>query len=229
MSQIQNSTLDFLKKLSKNNNREWFAKHKEKYEQAHQNMIEFADALLLEMRKHDQIETLTGKKSLHRIYRDIRFSKDKTPYKKNFSGGFKRATKLLRGGYYYHIENNNTLVGGGFWAPDKDDLKLIREHIAQDDEPLRTILGSKGFKNRFGQLHGDQLKTAPKGFEKDHPAIDLLRYKSFIIYHQFDNDEVTKPDFHLKVNDYFKGMRPFLDYMSEVLTTDLNGEPLNGL
>ncbi|MBL7898169.1 MAG: DUF2461 domain-containing protein, partial [Crocinitomicaceae bacterium] len=114
---IDKSVFDFLKKLKKNNDRDWFNAHKEDYLKQHEIMIQFADNLLVEMQKHDHIETASGKKSLHRIYRDIRFSSDKTPYNTNFSGGFKRATAALRGGYYFHLEPGNSFVGGGFWGP----------------------------------------------------------------------------------------------------------------
>ena len=181
MSTISKANFNFLKQLKKNNDRDWFNTHKDEYLIQHQNTIDFADALLLEMNKHDNIETPTGKKSLFRIYRDVRFSKDKSPYKTHWAGGFKRSTKQLRGGYYFHIEQGNTMVGGGFWSPNKDDLQRIREDIASDDTGLRKILTSKSFKDTFGTLDGEQLKTCPKGFNKEHPAIDLLRYKQFII------------------------------------------------
>ena len=127
---ISASNLSFLMDLKKNNNREWFNKHKDRYLKEHQHMIAFADALLAELKKLDNIETASGKESLFRIYKDTRFSKDKTPYKINWAGGFKRATKKLRGGYYFHIEPGNSFVGGGFWGPNPEDLKRIREDIA---------------------------------------------------------------------------------------------------
>ncbi|MBL4594686.1 MAG: DUF2461 domain-containing protein [Flavobacteriales bacterium] len=226
MSTISKANFNFLKQLKKNNDRDWFNTHKDEYLIQHQNTIDFADALLLEMNKHDNIETPTGKKSLFRIYRDVRFSKDKSPYKTHWAGGFKRSTKQLRGGYYFHIEQGNTMVGGGFWSPNKDDLQRIREDIASDDTGLRKILTSKSFKDTFGTLDGEQLKTCPKGFNKEHPAIDLLRYKQFIISKKFTDKEVLSPDFHKKINDTFKKMRPFFDYMSESVTTDLNGESI---
>lgn len=223
MSTISKTNFDFLKQLKKNNDRNWFADHKDEYIKQHENMISFADDLLLEMNKHDNIETPTGKKSLFRIYRDVRFSKNKAPYKTHWSGSYKRATKQLRGGYYFHIEAGNSTVGGGFWAPSKEDLLRIREDIAADDGELRKIINSKTFKDTFETLSGDQLKTAPKGFDKDHPAIDLLRYKQFVIFKKFTDKEVLSPDFYKKVNDTFKKMRPFFDYMSESVTTDANG------
>lgn len=229
MSVIQQHTFDYLKKLSENNNRTWFSEHKSDYEQSHENMIAFADALLTEMNAHDVIETPTGKKSLQRIYRDIRFSKDKTPYKKHWGGGLKRATALRRGGYYFHIEPNNTFVAGGFWGPSKEDLFHIRMQIEQDDTELRQIINQKEFQKNFGALLGDKLKTAPKGFDKAHPAIDLLRYKSYILKQDFTDQEVLSNDFYLKVNESFKAMRPFMNYMSDILTTNLNGELLEDI
>ena len=214
----------FLIDLKNNNDRDWFASNKKRYEQELQNMIAFADLLLGKMKEHDNIETETGKKSLHRIYRDTRFSKDKTPYKTNLSGSFKRATKLLRGGYYFHIEPGNVFVGGGFWGPEPADLKRVRVDIAADDTEMRAIINSPSFKKYFGELKGEQLKTAPKGFDKEHPAVDLLRYKQFLLGHHFTDVEAMQPDFADKVNEVFKAMRPFFNYMSEVLTTDVNGE-----
>ena len=186
-------------------------------------MIDFADVLLFEMNKHDVLETDSGKKSLFRIYRDTRFGKDKTPYKTNWAGGFKRATKKRRGGYYFHIESGNSFVGGGFWGPEPKDLKRIRDEFAHDAAPIRKILKNKSFIDTFGKLHGEQVKTTPKGFSVDNPAIDLIRHKQFLLMHKFTDKEVMSDDFLKRVNDTFKKMRPFFDYMSEVLTTDVNG------
>jgi uncharacterized protein (TIGR02453 family) len=220
---IKKETLNFLKAIAKNNDREWFAEHKDTYTKALENMIGFADALLLEMNKHDTIETATGKKSLHRIYRDVRFSKEKTPYNTHWSGGFRRATKKLRGGYYYHIEPGNSYAIGGFWGPNPEDLQRIRQDIDLNYEDWRKLLSNKTFSKTFGELLGDQLTSAPKGYAKDHPAIDLLRYKQFLIKHEFTDAEVLAPDFVKNINDVYKKMRPYFDYMSEVLTTDANG------
>lgn len=225
-STIQPHTFDFLQALAKNNNRDWFNANKATYQEAHANMIGFADALLAEMQTHDHIETASGKASLMRIYRDTRFSKDKTPYKQHFGGGFRRATAELRGGYYYHIEPGNSFVGAGFWGPNKEDLAHIRAQIAQFPDELREVLADKEFVKVFGGLKGEQLKTAPKGYPKDHPAIDLLRYKQLIVSHAFSDKDVLSKNFAKKVSDTFKAVRPFFDYMSSILTTDLNGAPL---
>lgn len=219
--------LTFLKQVKKHNDRTWFAAHKEQYDNAFGELITFADLVLTELKKHDDIETASGKKSLFRIYNDVRFSKDKSPYKINLGGGFRRATALRRGGYYFHIQPGHSFVAGGFWGPSAQDLTHIRQHLAADPEPLTALIKSKPFKKTFDSLQGEQVKTAPRGYTADHPAIDLLRYKQFIIRRDFTDEEVLHPSFHKKVAQTFEAMRPFLDYMSEILTTDLNGISLH--
>ncbi len=223
MITIQPTSIDFLKQLKKNNNRDWFNEHKNRFTEEQDKIAAFADALLKEMNKHDVIDTVSGKKSLFRIYRDTRFSNDKTPYKCHFSGSFTRASKSRRGGYYFHIEPGNSIIAGGFWNPDPKDLKRIRDEFAADATPMRKILKSKSFVNTFGKMDGEQVKTTPKGYDAASPAIDLLRYKQFLLYKNFSDKEVLSNDFLKQANDTFKNMRPFFDYMSEVLTTDMNG------
>ena len=220
---IWQSGFNFLKTLKKNNNREWFNAHKAVYQKELELVETFAEALLQELNKHDVIETLSGKKSLHRIYRDIRFSNDKTPYKANWSGNFKRATKYRRGGYYFHFEPGNSYIAGGFWGPNAQDLKRIRDDIAFDATPMRKILKSRTFITTFGTLKGEQLKTAPKGFDAAHEAIDLIRYKQFLLIRKFPDEDVLSKHFLKEASQTFKNMRPFFDYMSEVLTTNANG------
>lgn len=220
---IPKSSLDFLNQLKKHNDRDWFNDHKELFIKEQSYIESFANDLLMELNSHDVIETPSGKKSLHRIYRDTRFSKEKTPYKTNWSGSFRRATKYRRGGYYFHIEAGNSFIAGGFWAPSPDDLKRIRDDFEFDDTPIRKIMKSKSFTSTFGTLLGEQLKTTPKGFEKDSKAIDLLRYKQFLVIKKFSDKDVLDNNFLKEVNTTFKNMRPFFDYMSDVLTTDING------
>jgi uncharacterized protein (TIGR02453 family) len=220
---IHLSSFAFLTALKENNNREWFNANKTIFQKEQALIESFAQQLLQELSQHDQIETPSGKSSMHRIYRDTRFSKDKTPYKGNWSGGFKRATKYRRGGYYFHLEPGNSFVAGGFWAPNTQDLKRIRDDIAFDPAPLRKIIKSKSFIATFQTLQGEQLKTTPKGFDAGHEAIDLLRYKQFLLIRKFTDKEVLSEQFLKEANQAFKNMRPFFDYMSEVLTTDVNG------
>ena len=214
---------NFLSSLKNNNDREWFHDHKELYEKSHLIMIDFAENLLNEMRKHDDLETISGKKSLYRIYRDVRFSKEKSPYKTSWSGSFRRTSKALRGGYYYHIEPGNTFIAGGFFGPNPDDLKHIRKHIDIDESPLRSTLESDSIRSFFGLMQGNQVKTSPRGYEIDNPSIDLLRYKQFILKHNFSDKEVAHKDFYKNMSIGFQHLRPFFDVMSEILTTDFNG------
>ena len=224
MSHIPEHSIAFLKKIKANNNREWFHQNKDEYLKAHLGIVSFADALLLELQKHDDIQTPSGKKSLYRIYRDVRFSKNKTPYNIHWSGGFKRATNLLRGGYYFRLEHGNFIIRGGFWGPNPKDLKRIREEIDFNADAFRSVLENKKLVKTFGGLIGDEVKTSPKGYSIDNPNIDLLRKKQFILSKSFTLDEVLEPNYYKKANETFKDMRPFFDLMSDVLTTDANGE-----
>lgn len=223
---ITSTVFSFLEDLKKNNNRPWFSENKDRYEAARAEMVTFANALLDEMNQYDNLVPMTGKKSLFRIYRDVRFSKDKSPYKTYLAGRMKRATELLRGGMYYHIEPNGSFIGGGFWGPNSKDLKRIRQEFTIDAAPLRKIIADPVFIKYFGELQGDEVKTAPRGFSVEHPNIDLIRKKQFLISREFSDAEVMSDNFLGEVVQTFRNMRPFFDFMSEVLTTDENGVPL---
>jgi uncharacterized protein (TIGR02453 family) len=221
---MNNIVFDYLKTLERNNNREWFAEHKDQYEEALAEMKVLAEKVYQELTKTDVLETPSGAKSLHRIYRDVRFKKDKTPYKINFSSSFKRATATRRGSYYFHIQPGNSFVAGGFWGPNPEDLKRIRERILIENADYRAIITSKEFIETFGSVYGEQVKTAPKGFDREDENIDLVKPKQFILKHDFTDKEVLDPNFHLKIVAIFQKMRPYFDLMSDFLTTNLNGE-----
>ncbi len=221
---IQASSVNFLKKLSRNNNRDWFNAHKSDYLKAQLNVQEFVDGLITKMNAHDRIETPSGKKSLYRIYNDVRFSADKTPYSPRFAGSLRRVKPMLRGGYYYWIKPGESRIGCGFTYPAPDDLKRIRMDILDNYTTWHKLLKSRSIQSTFGAMQGEQLKTTPKGFPKEHAAIDSLRYKQFWFEHNFTDNQVLASDFMNQVNKTFKTIRPFFDYISEVLTTDLNGE-----
>lgn len=233
MAKIKKSTLSFLKDLSQNNDRDWFQANKPSYEKARENMIDFAEALLEKLSETDALEEHNGKKILHRIYRDVRFSKDKSPYKRNFSGSFTRDGKLRRGGYYFQVVPAGlyeddfmraSVAGGGFYGPAREDLARIREEIAADASEFRAILADKDFKRVLGTMEGDQLKTAPKGYPKDHKNIDLLRYKNFYAFRRFTDKEVLSSEFLDMTHEAMLTVRPFFDYFTDILTTDANGE-----
>ena len=222
MSSISISTLDFLKQLKKNNTREWFQEHKSVFQVEQLKVKEFYTSVLNTLRTHDDIE----KMKLFRIYRDVRFSKDKTPYKSHFAGNFVRASSRLRGGYYVRIRPGESFLAGGFWEPNKDDLLRIRKEFEMDATEIREIINDKTFVNHFGTLKGTALKTAPRGFDKEHKDIDLIRLKQFIVTREFTDKEVLSPNFLNEIDASFKAMRPYFNYMSEILTTDLNGVSL---
>ena len=219
--QFETPSLQFLKDLKKNNNRDWFAQHKLKFIAAQNNAKALYRAVREGLEQHDEIE----KFKLFRIYRDIRFSKDKTPYKAHFAGSFSRLGKYLRGSYYLRIRPGESFLAGGFWEPNKEDLLRIRKEIEVDASELRDLLAEEKFTHYFGGvLQGDEVKTAPRGFDKAHPDIDLLRKKGFVAVRNFSDKEVLDKNFIQEVTLSFRVLRPFLDYMSDVLTTNLNGE-----
>lgn len=216
----------FLKALARQNNREWFQKNKGRYLQAQNNVVTWLDELITEMNKHDRLQTQSGKESLYRIYNDVRFSADKTPYNPRFAGNLKRVKPYLRGGYYFWIKPGASRIGCGFTYPSADDLLRIRKDIELNEVDWRKLLTNKKLQSVFGDMLGDQLKTAPKGFARESTAIDLLRYKQFWFEKSYTDADVTSKTFLRKVNDDFKAIRPFFDYMTEVLTTDTNGVSL---
>ncbi len=223
---INGSTLKFLKSLASNNNREWFNANKAKFQSAQENMYAFIDQLIFEMNKHDVIENTSGKESLFRIYNDVRFSKDKTPYKTRFAFQLNRATKLRRGGYYANINPGGSFIACGFFAPNPVDLARIRKDIDMHAQDWRKLLTSKKISSSFGALQGDVVPTVPRGYTKDHVAIDLIRHKQFIFRHDFSDKEVLDANFLKIANEVFKTIRPFFNYMSEVLTTNADGESI---
>jgi uncharacterized protein (TIGR02453 family) len=221
--QFNSSSLFYLKKLKKNNNRDWFAENKPTFIEAQNNAKELYAEIRNNLEEHDDIE----KFKLFRIYRDVRFSKDKTPYKPHFAGSFSRLGKQLRGGYYLRIRPGESFLAGGFWEPNKEDLLRIRKEIEVDATEFREILEDKNFQHYFGNtFKGDELKTAPRGFDKEHPDVDLLRKKGFIAVRNFTDEEVLSSNFISEVDNSYKALRPFFNLFSDILSTNLNGESL---
>lgn len=220
---VPKQALDFLKKLEKNNNRDWFNEHKSEFKAVEKDVKKVYNVLFELLKTHDDVD----KVKVFRIYRDVRFSKNKMPYKTHFGGSFHRAKPHLRGGYYLHIApNNESFIAVGFWEPNKDDLFRMRKEFEMDAQEMRDIMDDKTFKATWGNLEGDALKTAPKGFDKDHKDIDLIRKKQYIFIKKYTDNEVLDAHFIDNVNAAFKTIRPYFNYMSDVLTTDLNGVSL---
>jgi len=218
------TSFQFLNDLKKNNNRDWFANHKEGYLQAQQNAKNIFEEIHVNLQKHDEIE----KSKMMRIYRDVRFSKDKTPYKAHFANSFSRLGKELRGGYFLRIRPGESFLAGGFWEPNKEDLFRIRKEIELDASEIKDILKDKNYQKHFGGEFKSfsELKTAPRGFDKEHPDVNLLRKKGFIASKKFTDAEVLSPNFIDSVDESFKALRPFFNLFSDILTTNLNGESI---
>jgi len=218
-TKLTKKSLDFLKDLANNNDRNWFAENKSRYEVAHAEFKAFMAEVNDELMKVDQLE----KMKVFRIYRDVRFSKNKAPYKSNFSGSFQRDGKMRRGGYFFSFANGESFVGGGFWGPETKDLKFIRDGIIREESAYRALINSENIKKYFGGLSGAELKTVPRGYDKNHSAVDLIRKKQFILTRSFDDKMVTSADFKHELVESFKNMIPFFDFMTDILVFDENG------
>jgi uncharacterized protein (TIGR02453 family) len=220
--QLSSDIFSFFKKLEKNNNREWFEQHKPEFKALETTVKQFGEALKDQLNQHDSIDRF----KLFRVYRDVRFSKDKTPYKTHFGLTWHRTKPEYRGGYYLHLKPNDIFLACGFWDPNPADLKRIRQEIDMDADEYRDIINEPNFKRIWGDLQGDAVKTAPKGYAKDHPNIDLLRHKQHIFMVRYIEEDVAAADFLDRLDTALQAVRPFVDYMSAVLTTNADGEPL---
>lgn len=195
---IEKETLVFLKELSDNNNKEWFHSNKDKYNTAYQNILDITNVLLSDIEKFDKsVVGMSAKECIFRIYKDTRFSKDKNPYKTNFGIFFKKGKLNTPGsGYYLHIEPNGmSMIGIGIYMPPTPILNKIRLAIIKDSSEIKEILNSQKIKETFGGLQGEKVKTAPKGFSKDHPDIELLKFKHFTLMKMISDPEVLNKDF----------------------------------
>ena len=215
-----NSLLKYLVKLNKNNTREWFEKNRNEYLSLKEYFQLFISETIDSFASLDtSIADVDAKKSLFRINRDIRFSKDKTPYKTNFGASIKEGgKKAISAGYYIHIEPGKSFLAGGIWLPEPPTLQLIRDAIDYDPEAIRNIVSTKKFTNYFKQLEGDRLKNPPKGFDSENPAIDFLKLKSFLMVHNMKDDEVIKKDFKKYIMVIFKEMIPLNNYLNKAIS-----------
>jgi uncharacterized protein (TIGR02453 family) len=209
-------TLAFLGDLKRNNNKAWFDANRARYEDAKGRFEAFVDALIAELDKFENLGGVTAKDSTFRINRDIRFSKDKTPYKTNMSADIAPGgRKSGKHGYYIHLApGGETMLAGGMYMPTPEQLSKFRAVIAADAKPLKLITGNRTFVKTFGSLDGDRLKTAPKGYPADHPEIELLKMKQFVVAHRFSDKDVLSADFVGQMASSCKALKPFLDYLN---------------
>jgi uncharacterized protein (TIGR02453 family) len=219
MKRIQNSTLAFLSDIRKNNNREWFNANRSRYTDARNDFRNFVQTLIDEIIKFDPIlKGLEADSCIYRINRDIRFSNDKTIYKSHFGafivrGGRKNGDR--HAGYYVHIEpGGNSMIAGGAYLPPMPWLTGIRERIDEEGNILRKILSDKDFKKYFGGIEGDTLKSAPKGFSRDHPDIDLLKMKSFLVSRMISDREIAGENAFDMILEGCRLMKPFHDFLN---------------
>ncbi|OKL38448.1 DUF2461 domain-containing protein [Pontibacter flavimaris] len=216
-SSIDKSTLRFLADLADNNTREWFTDNKSRYEQARQNYIGFLNELLQEMQQFEPAARgQQGKDLVFRIYRDVRFSKDKRPYKDHFGAYVAEGgRKSILPGYYLHLAGGNrSFLAGGLWFPPAPELKAVRQEIDYNLEEFRALVESEEFREKFGAIEGEQLKTTPKGYDKDNPAIHYLRFKSWNAVMPLPDEIVLGPDFLQVVLDGFQSLKPLNDFLA---------------
>ncbi len=213
--------LQFLKELTKNNNREWFAENKEWYQRCREKMFFLVDLLINEIRKFDaEIPVTDPAENVFRIYRDVRFSKDKSPYKTHFGCHIsKGGRKSHFAGYYIQIAPGESFVGGGLYMPEKEHQKAVRQQILQYPDEFLGIIENPGFKAIFPEMLDHRLKTAPRGFPKDHPYIDLLRYKSFVFSTTVTDEELTGEKLIEKTISAFKHLCKINSFLNEALET----------
>lgn len=214
--------LKFLKSLAKNNNREWFEKNKTKYLEAKDQFDQFVAELLKDLTECDQsLAGLNPKKITFRIYRDIRFSKNKTPYKLNMSAGISPRGKMVdEPGVYLHIQpNNKSFVAAGLWMPQPEPLAKIRQEIDYNGALLAKVMSDKKFKKMYGEFETEYaLKKIPKGYDKDHAHIEWLKLKSFVVSHSFTDEEVKGNKFIKTVIDTYKTAKPLNDFLKEAIS-----------
>jgi uncharacterized protein (TIGR02453 family) len=218
MGTIKKSTLDFLSAINCNNNRDWFISNRPAYLESKVNFESFVQNIINEIIKFEPImKGLEAKSCVFRINRDIRFSNDKSPYKSHFGafivqGGKKNGDKFA--GYYFHIEPGKSIMAGGAYTPPAPWLSAIREKISDNPDEFIKITQAKDFLKYFGSVDGEKLKTAPKGYPKDHPNIELLKLKSYLVVNEATDKLVLSSDFQDYVISVFKAMKPLNDYLN---------------
>lgn len=222
---LSKETLQFLDDLKANNNRDWFLENKKRYEAFKKDYQQLVADLLDAMKPLDpSLEMLEVKNCTFRINRDIRFSKDKTPYKSHLGIWLSSGAKgLNRSGYYIHLEKGASFIAGGLYCPESEDLKKMRKEIAYFHDDLEAILEEKDFKNEFGDFdrnEKDTLKNPPRGYDKEHPAIELLKLKSFEASQKIDFSAASKKDFVAVMSKKLITLKPLNDFINRALTSE---------
>lgn len=216
---MKTATLQFLTNLKKNNNREWFNENKALYTAAHDDVLGFIDEIIEKVSAFDpDIAKLEAKTTLFRIYRDVRFSADKSPYKTHFGASLGLGKGHRASGYYVHIEPGKSFLAGGIYRPEPSGLKKIRTEISQNAKQFKKILESDRFRNNFRGLSvEDKLKRVPTGFDKDDPMAEFLKLKSFVVMHPVSDAEMLNPDAPEHFAEIFRAIQPLNDFLEHAL------------
>ena len=214
---ITQETFNFFKQIEENNNKPWFEKNRPLYETAKANFLEFMEVLLPKIRTIDQIVEKDLKKYASRIHRDIRFSKNKSPYKNNISSLIERELDYKKCPFYIHIQPNGSFMGAGVYQPDPALLKRVRQEIDYNSSELHKIIGKPSFKATFGKITGDSLVRPPKGYEEDNPNIELLKLKFYIVRKDFSDEEVMSPDFVDNLAELYREAIPFFEFLDNAI------------
>lgn len=219
---LQSSTLKFLKDLSKKNDRSWFENNRSRYEEAKTDFENFIQSVLDRFsKKDDDLKELVAKKCTFRINRDIRFSKDKSPYKTNFGASMNRGgKKSMYAGYYFHCEPGKSFVGGGLWMPMPPEMKKVRQEIDYNLDEFDSIVTSKKFKSVYKELYtGDDVKLVkvPQGFDKDNPAAEYLKFKSWLAMKDLKDEELTSKDLLKKTTEAFETLQPMIKFLNRAM------------
>ena len=220
MTDLQ-ATLSFLNDLSHNNNRPWFEANRARYQRAAGAFEALVTELIAELGKLEDLGTVTPKDCIFRINRDVRFSRDKSPYKTQMGAvvGPNGRRSLVRSVYVHLEPHDASFIAGGLYEPDSEQLSHVRQHLATDAQAFREIIAAPEFVQWFGALEGDQLKTAPQGYDKQHPDIDLLRYKQYLAFHRLKDTDVVDEGLVQRVIGARNAMQPFLAYLDEAAGT----------
>lgn len=220
MKNIEKDTLNFLSELERNNNRDWFNDNKHLYLKAKDNMENVVNQIISGVSDFDQsVERLEAKNCIFRIYKDTRFSKDKTPYKSNIGASLveKDPKTLNHAGYYIHIEPGKSFLAGGVYMTEPKNLKVIREKISAEGEDFLKILNKKSFRDNL-ELRGDKLVKVPQGFDKDNPMGDYLKFKQFTVFHSLSDEDVVNENFIYRTVKIFKEIYPFNLFLNEAIS-----------
>lgn len=211
--------LEFFRKLARNNKRDWFQPRKHVFEQTlKEPMRDLVVEVNHAMSRFAPAYVTDPAKAVYRIYRDTRFSKDKTPYKTHLAASFPRHDTPEGAGFYFAVSHKSVEIGGGIYMPSPETLRAMRNHIAEHHRELRKIVSAAAVRRLFGGLQGEQLTRIPKGFDAENPAADLLKFKQYLLYVELQPEIATTAGIFTEIASHFRAMTPFIEFLNAPLT-----------